>query len=377
VRIIHVIHWLNRGGLETWLLDLLRKSVEAQVVMDVCCKGGHVGEMAPLAETLGAMVIHCPGSPLELASGRFSRRLECLLAQGRYDVVHSHLGDLSMPVLSAAVRAGTPRRVVTYHQTEHRYERVGGLGLAVRWAQLAARRRIAEQATDILACSQTVMARTFPVKLPDRAYFITYPPVDTARFKPGGASASGMLWPSPRKSGRLRVVHVGNLVHAKNQGTILRVAALTRQAGVDAEFAIAGEGQLRGQLERAIARSGLGERVFLLGRCSDVPSLLREADVAIHPSVTEGLPVSVLEYQASALPVVGSSIPAVAESIAPAGRNYLFRPDDPEGYADAVARLAGDEALRRELGSAARCWVMSNFSLESAFEQIMSIYLRG
>ena len=70
IKVLHVVNWLVRGGIETWLLRMLSTVDRAECQMDVCCKGKDVGALSPLAESTGARVYHLRLVPPR-ASGSF------------------------------------------------------------------------------------------------------------------------------------------------------------------------------------------------------------------------------------------------------------------------------------------------------------------
>jgi glycosyltransferase involved in cell wall biosynthesis len=373
IRALHIVTWLNRGGLETWLLQLLQNADRRRLAIDVCCKGVHVGEMAPEARAAGAAVIHAPMGRWGHWSRRYRRSLATILRDGRYDVVHSHLGDLSEPILDAALDAGVPRRVVMYHLVEHRFEQQAILRAALRAWQRHARRSIVRKATSVLGCSRSVLDAVLPARR-GSTFGVLHPSVDPNRLRPDTSARD----PVRRELGLAEdmplVVNVGNLGYAKNQRAIVEAAVVLRERRVRAVFLVVGEGPLRGELERQLAARGVDDAVRLLGSRRDVARLLQAADVAVHPSVAEGLPVSVLEYQSVGLPVVGSLIAPVVEALAPSNRPLATRPTDALGLAEAVARLLNDPALRRDLGAAGRVWVVERFSVDRCLDDLIELY---
>ena len=103
-------------------------------------------------------------------------------------------------------------------------------------------------------------------------------------------------------------------------------------------------------LHRAL---GLGSRFRLLGFRTDVPDLLAASDLMVMSSLTEGLPVSIMEAMSQGLPIVATAVGGVPEAVTD-GRNGLLVPSgSPEALAEAIGRVAGDDALRERLGRAA------------------------
>ncbi len=119
-------------------------------------------------------------------------------------------------------------------------------------------------------------------------------------------------------------VNVAALVEHKDQRTLVRAAAAARAARPDLHWAIAGDGELRGALEREIAEQGVGDRVHLLGYVEEADALIREATVFVMSSKEEGMGSVILQALALEKPVVATAaggIPEIlpAECLVPVG----------------------------------------------------------
>ena len=115
---------------------------------------------------------------------------------------------------------------------------------------------------------------------------------------------------------------------------------------------------------------------MLVGERSDVADLLARADVFVLSSTSEGLPVSILEAMAAALPVVASSVGGVAEAVDEGETGFLVPPRDPVLLAAALERLLDDSTLRRRLGANGRERVREHFGLEAFQRAHVDVYRR-
>ena len=88
VRALHVFGTLDRGGAETWLLDVMRHSARDKIAIDVCALRDKVGAYEEEFMELGGRVLRCP---LGRDPWRFGRALRRLLMRERFDIVHSHV----------------------------------------------------------------------------------------------------------------------------------------------------------------------------------------------------------------------------------------------------------------------------------------------
>jgi len=148
---------------------------------------------------------------------------------------------------------------------------------------------------------------------------------------------------------------MGRLAYQKNHDFLLPVLAAL--PGV--HLAIAGDGELRQQLDRQIAAAGLAERVHLLGAVppADVPDFLAALDVFVLPSRYEGLPIALVEAMQAGCPIVASGIPPTLEVVVPESGEpaaIVLAIDSPAPWIAAVRDLLGDAERLIRLGEAAR-----------------------
>ena len=151
------------------------------------------------------------------------------------------------------------------------------------------------------------------------------------------------------------LVNVGRFDPAKGQDTTVKVVAELVSSHPDVVLLLVGDGVCRGDVEALARRIGVGEQVRFLGMRSDVPALLRAADVYVTASVNEGFGIAPLEAMAMELPVVGvtGEINAIDEFIEDGCTGLLVGGDDPAAVAAAVASVLDDPVLARRLGRAA------------------------
>jgi glycosyltransferase involved in cell wall biosynthesis len=126
---------------------------------------------------------------------------------------------------------------------------------------------------------------------------------------------------------------------------------------VDAELWVVGErlASDHGEdIEPYFANSGLGDRLHRLGYREDIAALLAAADIFALPSHFEGLPMSIIEAMLTGLPVIATDINGPREQVIDGVTGYLVPLMDVPALAAALARLAGDPALRARLGAAGR-----------------------
>jgi glycosyltransferase involved in cell wall biosynthesis len=167
----------------------------------------------------------------------------------------------------------------------------------------------------------------------------------------------------------LRLLAVARLVPKKGLRHQLRIYAALRAAGIPFEARIAGEGSLRGELERRARELGVGGEVRFLGHQSqaEVAALYSWADVLLHTGVVapsgdrDGLPNVIPEAMAAGVLVVTSPVAATIEAVHDGASGFVVPVEQPEAWVEALRRLSTDDALAERLRLTARRWVEEEF----------------
>ncbi len=170
------------------------------------------------------------------------------------------------------------------------------------------------------------------------------------------------------------VLQVARLDKIKDHATALRTMALVAEAEPHIHLVIVGDGPERSQIDQDIARLRLGGRVKMLGMRRDVPQLLAAADAFLLTSVSEGIPVTVIEAMATGVPVVATSVGGLPELIEDGTSGLLAPRGDAKGLAAALGRLAHNDDLTAQLVSAGRRRAEQHFSERQMTTRYAEIY---
>ena len=195
--------------------------------------------------------------------------------------------------------------------------------------------------------------------------------VDVARFdeaQPPPRPTLGVTGDRPL------VVYVGRLDPQKGLDVLLEAIAAAPSVVGDCDFALVGRGPSEESLQRQAAELGIAERFHFAGWRTDVPEILKSADVLVLPSRWEGMPNVVLEAMAAGLPVACSLVEGVAEALGDGAAVQTCPPDDAEALSNLLAKLLADEALRASLGAANRRRAEEHFSLPAMVAQYEAIF---
>jgi glycosyltransferase involved in cell wall biosynthesis len=232
-------------------------------------------------------------------------------------------------------------------------------------------RMLAASARRIIVNSRAV-ARRFSGATAWRVRCV-YNGVDLKRFSPrpppsGFRQTAGLSGQGPV------VVSVGRFVAYKGYDHLLEAARLLQADRPDVEWVIAGDGELRSELEARCRRLGLDRQVHFLGWRDDLPDVLSLADLFVSPAVGEHFGRVLIEAMAMGKPVVATASGGVPEIVVDGETGVLVAPADPAALAGAVRALLADPARRQRLGQAGRLRAETEFSLAGHADAVGSVY---
>lgn len=187
----------------------------------------------------------------------------------------------------------------------------------------------------------------------------------------------------PRQAARDRftVVQVGRLVPVKNHLMAINVAALVRQQIPTLRWLFVGREDADNaayieSCREAVRAAGLEGTVFFSGEQSDIPALLQQADVGVLTSHSEGLPMALLEYMASGLPVVVTDVGACKRVVEESGGGSVVAPGDVVAFAEALIELGSKPERAISFGQRNRASVEQHYSIQAMAQRVMAVYDR-
>ncbi len=194
--------------------------------------------------------------------------------------------------------------------------------------------------------------------------------VDLDVLAPGEATAA------ESDGGTINVLCIAQLSARKGHAVLLEALAELPAGDADVNLTIAGDGPERNALGHLARKLGIGARVRFLGAVGgdQIPSLYQGAEIFCLPSFGEGVPVVLMEAMASGVPVIATQVMGVPELVEDGRSGYLVPPGRADALAEALARLAGDSALRARLGGAGRKRVMRDYDLRRSAATLESLF---
>jgi glycosyltransferase involved in cell wall biosynthesis len=169
------------------------------------------------------------------------------------------------------------------------------------------------------------------------------------------------------------VCAVGRLVPEKGYAYLLEAAREVHAMQPSVRFIVAGDGPLRYQLEQEIVRKKLTGVVTLAGTRRDIAELLSVSSVFVMPSITEGMPVALLEAMYAGVPVIASSVGSIPRMITSGTSGKLIPPADVKALAAAITDILCDTVQAKKLASAARTSA-EQFSSAAMAAKYIAIY---
>ena len=363
---MHALGSLDPGGVETWLLNVLRHIDRDRFQFDFCTFGPQPGLNATEAEKLGCKVLRCPkgSNPLEFRS-RFRR----ILREGGYDVVHSHVHFFSGAILRWANAEGVPVRIAHSHTSQD--DRPGTLARrCYRWLMKS---WIDRYATHGLAASRLAAATLFGENWQaDDRFRVLYYGIDLDTFRQACVPEEVR-----RELGipldALVVGHVGRFVAAKNHRFFLEVASEIVKRRPEIHFLSVGDGPLRPEIEARAKAMGLEGKMLFAGTRTDVPRLMRGSiDLFVFPSLYEGFGLSVLEAQAAGLRCLVSDAVPDEVGISPESVEFLPASGGAALWARRVIALLGE---RKNSTSVVGSVFRDRFSIQQSRLELARLYL--
>jgi glycosyltransferase involved in cell wall biosynthesis len=167
-------------------------------------------------------------------------------------------------------------------------------------------------------------------------------------------------------------LNLGALTPEKAQSTLVHAAALLVRDLPSLYWVVVGKGPMRRTLEREIAGNGLEGRFHLMGDIPDPDVVLREANVFVTSSTSEGLGSAALAAMAAGIPVVATAVGGLVDLLAE-GHGLMVKPGDAQGLAQAVRRVLSDSDLRNQLRSAGR-QASRNYGVAGMAERVLEVY---
>lgn len=305
IRVLQIVGRMDRGGIETMIMNLYRNIDRSKVQFDFLAHYGREAVYNEEIRALGGRIYEMPALKDEnhVYYWRLFAYLKALRKFFRehreYRVIHGHMTNTASLYLPIARKNGVTCRIVHSHSTKGK---AGLLGVVTNLLQ----RPVHKHATHFFACSEGAKAWLYPQRLIDAGQVrILANAVDAQKFRFNGDIRQRMRQ-ELELGDCLTVVCVARFRPEKNQTFLIDVLGELVKIREDVVLVFAGEGPCEDAVKEKAKACGLGRFIRFLGMRTDVPDVLQAADVFALPSLFEGMPVTAIEAQAAGLRCVVS-----------------------------------------------------------------------
>ncbi len=198
--------------------------------------------------------------------------------------------------------------------------------------------------------------------------------VDVDRFRPQHSRTGALRTRFAIDAGAPLVGFVGRLSPEKGPDLFLRAALSIRAQCPDARFVLVGEGAMLKQLQGFASRFGIADAVHFAGSQEDMPAVFNEFDVVVSSSLSEAMPLAVMEAMASGVPVVACKVGGIPDLVEHGVTGWLANESDYDELATRTVELLQDDALRSAAGKAARSRAVARFALDQSVEATARLF---
>lgn len=367
-RVLHLLKWLPRGGIETWLTHVWLRSANSAVQHEVLLMQDEIGPYENTVRSAG-VVIHT--LPKHNWLKWFADLRKFLVQEGPFDVFHVHVDSIvAGPALAVAKSVGIQVRIIHNHAAR------------TMGADYSLRERIRERvgaalsmfaSTKAIGISEMCIEQIAGARWRDRddstilLYGFDYSKFDGMEQRADKLREAYSITPDA-----LVVGHIGRFDPVKNHSFLLETFALVAEQRNDAVLVLIGVGPLIDETRMLAQKLGISDRVVFAGGTDDVPAFLAMFDIFVFPSFSEGLGIVVLESQVAGTPVLMSQNIPREVVVIDEGVSLLPLEAGARAWADSTL-----EMLKRELPgrSAWRGRVeQSAFSMDRCVADLNAIY---
>lgn len=334
VRVLHMLHSMNRGGAETMIMNYYRHIDRKKVQFDFLLTFQGKSDYEEEILALGGKIFHI--TPLTIKTMRaYLKDIERFLKEHpEYRIVHSHNSSKSVFPLRIAKKCGVPVRVSHSHNMF--------LGNSICSPKEILRKVLREPlkkvSTHNFACSKDAAIWLYGEKNWEEGKVKVLPnAIDVTNF-----SYNMDIRCAHRKQFNLEnafvVGHVGRFQKQKNHVFLLDIFAEIAKKQSNAYLVLVGDGPLRESMQKKAERLGITDRIIFTGVRGDVPELMQMMDTFVFPSLFEGLGIVLVEAQAAGLPCFTSKNVVPEEVKATKLLQFVSLDENAEHWANAVLK---------------------------------------
>ena len=298
IRILHVVTYMGRGGLETMLMNYYRALNRNKFQFDFLTHRFEKHEYDDEIYSLGGRIYHI--SRLNPFSMSYKMELHKFLKEhSEYKIIHVHQDCLSSVILKEAKKCNIPVRIAHSHSSSQNKN--------IKYIiKLIYKRIIPKYSTQLLACGKEAgdwMFGGYPYQILNNA-------IDARKYN-FNSKVRNKIRQQFQISRETKVIgHVGRFSEPKNHSFLIEIFRCIHEKHENTKLLLVGAGELFNQIKQKVRRYGLEDDVIFTGIRADVADLMQAMDIFLFPSLYEGLPLTIIEAQSAGLPcVISDKVP--------------------------------------------------------------------
>lgn len=360
-KILHVISGMNAGGMETMIMNYYRNIDRNKYQFEFLINDSKKVFYEDEILSLGGRIHRVPYQKQSIFKNH--KEVKNVLNNGNYDVVHVHQGITYYYPLKYAKKIGVKNRVVHNHGINRNFLKYLSI-----YNNLHAKRRISSLGNNFIACSKTVLDHVFTKRVIDNKNYTILPnAIDVDMYKYNNDLRNKVR--SELKIGNEKVlIHVGTFTAPKNHTFLINVFNEYLKIDSSAKLILVGEGALKADIRDLTVRLGIEKSVMFLGVRNDVNALLSACDIMLFPSIYEGLPLTLIEAQASGINVISS--PNISDECKVTDLVSFVKIDDPNKWVKQIVRTK----LNKNRLAYHEKLLETDFSIKKATKLLEKIY---
>lgn len=299
IRVLQVVTHMNRGGLESMIMNYYRNIDRTRVQFDFLTHRpeGEKKDFDDEILSLGGNIYHI--SPLNPLSPLYLVELNAFFREHKeYKIIHVHQDCLSGVILKIAKKNGIPVRIAHCHSSSQ------DKGFKY-YLKCIYKKNIKKYATKLFACGQKSGEWMFETK----KFEILPNAIDANLYR-----FSETVRKQVRKELKLEdsfvIGHVGRFSAVKNQSFLINITESLLMSGCNVKTVLVGDGENKDKIQELVKEKKLENTVIFTGQRSDINQLMQAFDVFVLPSLYEGVPVTMVEAQSAGLRCfISSNVP--------------------------------------------------------------------
>lgn len=282
----------------------------------------------------------------------------CFFKRTKIEIVHANIGSI-LHIMFACMVMKIPKRIYTVHNESK-----------LLYHNNKVKKNIYKLAfsffkfTPVAICSSIKESLIQDMQLSSLNIPVVNNGVDTIRFN---------LPEKHEETNKIKIISVGTLYWIKNQKLSIKLVCDLRRKGYNISLDIIGDGEDREKLECMIRDNKAEKYIVLHGRKNHVEKYLKQSDIYISSSITEGLPLSILEAMACGLPIVATDVGGVRDIVFDSVNGYIVQGDNIDTFEKALEDLILSKETRSKFGENSRM-IAEKWSIQSCVRGYEELY---